>query len=73
MSIPIGSKVVLLKGFIGEGVFGYPEVGSVGVVQEVIKGTDWFKVSWYKGVCRDKPIVEVIVLNMHKSDLKVIP
>lgn len=73
MSIPIGSKVVLLRGFIGEGIYGYPEVGSIGIVQQVIKGSDWFRVSWYKGVCRNKPIIEDIVLDMHKSDLKVIP
>lgn len=73
MSIPIGSKVVLLRSFIYQGMFGNPEAGSIGIVQEEVMGSDWFRVSWYKGICRNKPIIEDIVLDMHKSDLKVIP
>lgn len=73
MSILIGSKVVLLKSFKYQGMFGNPEAGSIGIVQEDVMDSVLFRVSWYKGVCRGKPIVEGIVLNMYKSDLKVIP
>lgn len=73
MSIPIGSKVVLLKSFIFQGMFGNPEAGSIGIVQEEVMGSDWLRVSWYKGVCNHKPITEEVLANIHKCDLKVIP